>query len=465
MEMDAALQILESGHNLQEAFDGFNFLATNERWDLRNLSARTESPMNWKWLNFRLETIPEELEKVREGLKNHAAILSKVPQTDGPAWNLEEASKAVEQARELMRKAFNSPERNALTSEMNQRPNLDRVPASAKSEAERLAGQVKLALDLLRKHIQTARERLAKLSPKIREIAAALAKEQEEIKKETTEQAEQTEQQKPEEAKTENQERLAEQQKLNQKVETLKDLLRAEANKQNILNPEERELMRDADDSLAMLKDPPPKAEQALQDATRAAGVEFTLNKGEGAFYGPKLEFVLKDAIGRDWQCGTWQVDLNMPGRLGAHYIDGHSEKRTPVMLHRAIFGSLERFLGILIEHHAGRLPAWLAPVQAVVMNITDNQIEYVQRVTESLKKQGLRVESDLRNEKVGFKIREHTLQRVPYLLVAGDREAGSHSLAVRTRSGKDLGAIPVDTIAQRLAEEVATRGRTILEV
>jgi threonyl-tRNA synthetase len=207
------------------------------------------------------------------------------------------------------------------------------------------------------------------------------------------------------------------------------------------------------------------RAEQALKDATKAAGLEYTLNPGEGAFYGPKLEFVLKDAIGRDWQCGTWQVDLNLPGRLGAYYIDAHSEKRTPVMLHRAIFGSLERFLGILIEHHAGKLPLWLAPVQAVVLNITDRQAEYVQRVTETLKKQGLRVEADLRNEKVGFKIREHTLQRVPYLLVAGDREAGSNSLAVRTRSGKDLGAMPLETIASKLAEEVASRGRTVLEV
>jgi threonyl-tRNA synthetase len=207
------------------------------------------------------------------------------------------------------------------------------------------------------------------------------------------------------------------------------------------------------------------RAERALQDATRAAGVQYTLNPGEGAFYGPKLEFVLKDAIGRDWQCGTWQVDLNLPGRLGAHYIDEHSEKRTPVMLHRAIFGSLERFFGILLEHHAGKLPTWLSPVQAVVMNITDGQADYVRKVTESLKNQGLRVTSDLRNEKVGFKIREHTLQRVPYLLVAGDREAGSNSLAVRTRSGKDLGAMPVDALASRLAEEVASRGRTVLEV
>jgi threonyl-tRNA synthetase len=207
------------------------------------------------------------------------------------------------------------------------------------------------------------------------------------------------------------------------------------------------------------------QAEAALKEAVRAAGLEYTLNPGEGAFYGPKLEFVLRDAIGRDWQCGTLQVDLNMPGRLGASYIGEDGQKHTPVMLHRAMFGSLERFTGILIEHHAGRLPAWLAPVQAVVMNITDGQAEYVRNVVESLKNQGLRVVADLRNEKVGFKIREHTLQRIPYLLVAGDREAGSNSLAVRTRSGKDLGAMPVDAIAAALAQEVASRGRTVLEV
>jgi threonyl-tRNA synthetase len=154
-----------------------------------------------------------------------------------------------------------------------------------------------------------------------------------------------------------------------------------------------------------------------------------------------------------------------MPGRLGATYIAEDGQKHTPVMLHRAMFGSLERFTGILIEHHAGKLPLWLSPVQAVVLSITDKQDDYVRTVTETLKKQGLRVETDLRNEKVGFKIREHTLQRVPYLLVAGDREAGSNSLAVRTRSGKDLGAMSVDTIASRLAEEVASRGRTVLEV
>jgi threonyl-tRNA synthetase len=207
------------------------------------------------------------------------------------------------------------------------------------------------------------------------------------------------------------------------------------------------------------------RAEAALREAVAAAGLEYTLNPGEGAFYGPKLEFVLRDAIGRDWQCGTLQVDFNLPGRLGSSYIGEDGHKHVPVMLHRAMFGSLERFTGILIEHHAGRLPAWLAPLQAVVMNITDKQSAYVQEVTETLKNQGFRVDADLRNEKVGFKIREHTLQRVPYLLVAGDREAGSHSLAVRTRSGKDLGAMSIDVFAGKLAEEVASRGRTVLEV
>ncbi len=207
------------------------------------------------------------------------------------------------------------------------------------------------------------------------------------------------------------------------------------------------------------------RSEAALKAAVEAAGLEYGLNPGEGAFYGPKLEFVLRDAIGRDWQCGTLQVDLNLPVRLGAHFIGEDSQKHAPVMLHRALFGSLERFTGILIEHHAGRLPAWLAPVQAVVLNITDGQDEYCRRAAELLKNQGLRVETDLRNEKVGFKIREHTLQRVPYLLVAGDREAGSETLAVRTRAGKDLGAMPLADIAQRLAAEVASRGRNVLEV
>jgi threonyl-tRNA synthetase len=206
------------------------------------------------------------------------------------------------------------------------------------------------------------------------------------------------------------------------------------------------------------------RAESALQEASRAAGIEYTLNRGEGAFYGPKLEFVLRDAIGRDWQCGTLQVDLNLPGRLGAYYIDEHSAKRTPVMLHRAMFGSLERFFAILLEHHAGRLPAWLAPVQAVVLSITDRQDEYVLRVTETLKNQGFRVESDLRNEKVGFKIREHTLKRVPYLLVAGDKEVAANLLAVRTRSGKDLGTMVPETFAERLRVELESRGRRTVE-
>jgi threonyl-tRNA synthetase len=205
-------------------------------------------------------------------------------------------------------------------------------------------------------------------------------------------------------------------------------------------------------------------AEAALQAASAAAGIEFTLNRGEGAFYGPKLEFVLRDAIGRDWQCGTLQVDLNMPERLGAYYIDEHSAKRTPVMLHRAMFGSLERFFAILLEHHAGRLPAWLSPVQAVVLSITDRQDEYIRRVTETLKNQGFRVESDLRNEKVGFKIREHTLRRVPYMLVAGDKEVAANLISVRTRSGKDLGTMVPETFAERLRVELTSRGRQMLE-
>jgi threonyl-tRNA synthetase len=206
------------------------------------------------------------------------------------------------------------------------------------------------------------------------------------------------------------------------------------------------------------------KAESALREAATAAGIEYSLNRGEGAFYGPKLEFVLRDAIGRDWQCGTLQVDLNMPGRLGAHYIDDHSQKRTPVMLHRAIFGSLERFFGILLEHHAGRLPAWLAPVQAVVLGITDRQHPYVLQTADFLKNQGVLVQSDLRNEKVGFKIRDHTLQRVPYLLVAGDKEVAANLISVRSRSGKDLGAMTPQTFAERLRAEIDSHGRRTLE-
>jgi len=207
------------------------------------------------------------------------------------------------------------------------------------------------------------------------------------------------------------------------------------------------------------------KAEQALARALDAHKLPWQEKPGEGAFYGPKIEFTLKDSIGRLWQCGTLQVDPSMPGRLDAHYVATDGSKQVPIMLHRAIFGSLERFLGILIEEHAGAFPTWLAPVQAVLINITDNQAQYVREVTETLKNQGLRVESDLRNEKVGFKIREHTLQRVPYLLVAGDREAGSHTLAVRTRSGKDLGAMSIDSLIEKLSHEITSRGRTVLEV
>ena len=206
------------------------------------------------------------------------------------------------------------------------------------------------------------------------------------------------------------------------------------------------------------------QSEAALKQAADAAGIQYTLNPGEGAFYGPKLEFVLRDAIGRDWQCGTLQVDLNMPARLGAHYIDEHSHKQTPVMLHRAIFGSLERFFGILLEHHAGKLPTWLAPVQVVVMSITDRQNEYVLKTADLLRKQGLLVECDLRNESVGFKIREHTLQRVPYLLVAGDKEVAASLISVRSRSGKDLGTMSPETFIERLGVELESRGRRSLE-
>ncbi len=206
------------------------------------------------------------------------------------------------------------------------------------------------------------------------------------------------------------------------------------------------------------------RAEAALREAARAGGLDLEHNPGEGAFYGPKLEFVLRDAIGRDWQCGTLQVDFNLPDRLGASFVGDDSQRRVPVMLHRAMFGSLERFCGILLEHHAGRLPTWLAPVQAVVLNITDRQAEFAGQVQEILKNQGVRAEVDLRNEKIGFKIREHTLQRVPYLVVVGDREAQNHEVAVRTRGGKDLGTMPLERLAQGLAAEIASRGRAVME-
>jgi threonyl-tRNA synthetase len=179
------------------------------------------------------------------------------------------------------------------------------------------------------------------------------------------------------------------------------------------------------------------KAEAALMQALKASGRPWTLNKGEGAFYGPKLEYVLRDAIGRDWQCGTVQVDLNMPGRLGAFYIDEHSNKVTPVMLHRAMFGSLERFTGILIEHYAGHFPLWLAPVQAVVATITSDADAYARDVAAAAQHQGLRVETDLRNEKINYKVREHSLAKVPVLLVVGKKEAAERAVSIR-RLGSD---------------------------
>ncbi len=196
------------------------------------------------------------------------------------------------------------------------------------------------------------------------------------------------------------------------------------------------------------------KLESALINALETMGLDYVLYPGEGAFYGPKLEFVLRDAIGRDWQCGTLQVDMNLPERFDISYVDesGGRDKR-PVMLHRALFGSLERFIGILIEHYEGKFPVWLSPVQAAILTITDKQDSYVRDVEKRLKANGLRVISDLRNEKVGFKIREHTLQAVPYLLVVGDREVENGELAVRTQSGEDLGTMPIDAFATLLQE------------
>ncbi len=196
------------------------------------------------------------------------------------------------------------------------------------------------------------------------------------------------------------------------------------------------------------------RAEDALRSSLRSAGVQWEELPGEGAFYGPKIEYHLRDAIGRTWQLGTMQVDFMMPGRLGAEYVDEHSTRQHPVMLHRAIVGSMERFIGILIENHAGAFPAWLAPVQAVVMNITDAQAAYVGEVRKTLANQGFRVAADLRNEKIGYKIREHTLQKVPYLLVAGDRERDNGHVSVRTRSGEDLGTMPLQDFIDRLRAE-----------
>jgi threonyl-tRNA synthetase len=200
------------------------------------------------------------------------------------------------------------------------------------------------------------------------------------------------------------------------------------------------------------------KAEQALEDALRQKALAYELQPGEGAFYGPKIEFSLRDCLERVWQLGTIQLDFSMPERLGAHYIAEDNSRQVPVMLHRAVLGSLERFIGILVEHYAGALPLWLAPVQVVVLNITDRQAPWARQVASALTDKGFRAELDLRNEKIGFKIREHTLQRVPYLLVIGDREVETRTLAVRTRQGKDLGTLSLDEVIDRLGAEVAQK-------
>ncbi len=195
------------------------------------------------------------------------------------------------------------------------------------------------------------------------------------------------------------------------------------------------------------------KGEAALELALKSKGLDFVVQPGEGAFYGPKIEFTLHDCIGRVWQCGTVQVDFSMPERLGAKYVADDSERRVPVMIHRAILGSLERFIGILIEHHAGLLPTWLSPKQTSVLSITDQYAEYASSVWESLKNQGVRADLDLRNEKIGLKIREHTLQRVPYMLIIGEREAGNNTVAVRTRAGEDLGSMSVGDFVTRVRD------------
>jgi threonyl-tRNA synthetase len=204
------------------------------------------------------------------------------------------------------------------------------------------------------------------------------------------------------------------------------------------------------------------QAEAALEAALRNMGLPFDLQPGEGAFYGPKIEFSLKDTLGRVWQCGTMQLDFSMPGRLGAEYVDEDNTRKVPVMLHRAILGSLERFIGILIEHYAGAMPVWLAPVQAVVLNITEHQAAYARQVTEALRAAGLRAEADLRNEKISYKIREHSLQKLPFQVVVGDKEVAAQKVAVRTRKGEDLGQMALDDFIDRLKMQAAQKGRVV---
>ncbi|HJP39948.1 MAG TPA: threonine--tRNA ligase [Gammaproteobacteria bacterium] len=206
------------------------------------------------------------------------------------------------------------------------------------------------------------------------------------------------------------------------------------------------------------------KATAALRAALEVSELDYSVDEGGGAFYGPKIDVKIRDAIGRQWQCSTIQLDFNLPERFDMEYVAEDGSRRRPIMIHRALLGSLERFFGILIEHFEGRFPAWLAPVQAVIMNITDRQNNYALLVQETLRNQALRVETDLRNEKIGFKIRQHTLQRVPYLLVVGDREAESNTVAVRTREGDDLGSLSIDEFARYLHADIASRGQTILE-
>lgn len=200
------------------------------------------------------------------------------------------------------------------------------------------------------------------------------------------------------------------------------------------------------------------KAEHALMESLRASGVEFVIAPGDGAFYGPKIEYTLKDALGRQWQCGTMQVDFSMPGRLGAEFVDEDGQHKNPVMLHRAIVGSLERFIGILIEQHAGALPVWLAPTQVVVANITDAQADYVAEIVKSLQKQGLRASADLRNEKITYKIRQHSMQKLPYILVVGDKEKANGSVAVRARGNQDLGVMPLQDFLDRISADIANK-------
>ena len=200
------------------------------------------------------------------------------------------------------------------------------------------------------------------------------------------------------------------------------------------------------------------KAENALAEGLKASGCDFQYLPGEGAFYGPKIEYTLKDAIGREWQCGTMQVDPNMPERLGAEYVGEDGARHIPIMLHRAIVGSLERFIGILIEQHAGALPVWLAPVQVAVLNITDSQADYVQDVVKKLKSQGIRVIQDLKNEKITYKIREHSMQKLPYILVMGDKEKAAGTVAVRARGNVDLGVMPLEAFTEKLASDIAAK-------